>query len=839
MLKSYFKIAYRNLLRHRAYSLINITGLAIGISCVILIAMFVTHELRYDRHNEKADRLYRLIREDEKGDTRAIGVHASGGEGEVLAREFPGVEAVCRFQSGPTWVESDRTGYMRRVAHVDSTVFSVLTIPFLIGDPGTALSQKQTAIVTEEFAQLMFGSSDVIGKTFVIENLDQNGPVAITGVVEAQPSTSTTSFDVMTSTTLGNMGAAWDRWDFNKIYAGGPETLVLLKPRVDPASVQTMLNALTAERNPMDSTVRYYLRPLVDTQLYLRPEFGILGSSWDLYGSIEEVYAYAALAAIILLIACVNFMNLTTARATNRIREVGLRKVAGAIRSQVVFQFLGEAILLSILAFCLAAVAVDLGMGRFSDLIGRKLTWTLLLDSHALTLALLLLALLTGIAAGSYPAFYLSQFSPTDIMSGGLSGKPRGSGLRKILVVLQFSLSVVFLVSALVVRDQLNYVRTKDLGFDRERILQLPIFRRSWEVHKGNPRSDLRWRYRTVKDRAMQIPNVLATTSTRFGQGIFATPTAFEAAGQEHQLSMFDVDEDYVEFFGLDVLHGRNLRKSDLPPRDYLSSLPPGMPDEAIPKWMKDGLVFPGKPYFLINESAARVLGWQEDIEGQPLRMKTDRSQGKQGEAIGIVRDFHIESLHSAIRPAAFRLFNGGFKFLYLKVGPGDIPNTIREVEKLWTGLLPERPFEFAFLDDEILTMRYADEIRLSQTFSALSALAIIVACMGLFGLASYVAEQRNKEIGVRKVLGATRRDILTLVSGTFIMQIVIANILAWPIAFFAMREWLQGFAYRIPLDIWPFVIAAVMTTVLTAITISGRAFAASNTDPVKAIRVE
>jgi putative ABC transport system permease protein len=845
VLQSYFKIAYRNLLRHRAYSLINISGLAIGIASVILISLFVTNEFKYDRNHEHIDRIYRLIREDEQGATSAISVHASGGEGEALSQDFTGVESVCRFQMEPTWIEAGMQGFIRKVAFVDPNALDVLTIPFLAGDPKTALSQNQSAIITEEVAQLLFGDEDALGKTFAIETLDVGQAYQVTGIVAPQTTATTLPFDVMTATLYGNKAAAWDRWDFNKIYAGGPETIVLLEADADSKAIQASLNKLTAERNPMESTIRYYLRPLADTQLYLRQEFGILGSTRTSYGSIEEIFAYSAIAVVILLIACVNFMNLTTARATNRIREVGLRKVAGAIRSQVVYQFLGEAVLLSFIAFAIAIVIVDLGMGSFSNLIGRKLSWLFLLESQTLTTGLLLLALITGVAAGSYPAFYLSRFSPTDIMGSGTSGRPRGSGLRKLLVVTQFGLSIVFLVSTLTVKAQLDYMHTKDLGFDRERIIQVPIFRRDWEVNKGRRGKNLRIRYRMVKERALQIPNVLAATSTRFGQGVYATPMAFEANGQEYQFSMFDVDEDYLDFFDLELINGRNLRASDVREMETIVP-PPGVDLRTADRRTLDfsqmkmeTVVFAGAPRFLLNESAAKVLGWGEDVEHQPLRMKTHRSQGRQGFAVGILKNFHIESLHTPIRPAAFRFFNGGFKHLYLKIGPGDIPSTIAEVETLWKDLLPERPFEFQFLDDQVLASRYEDELRLSQTFSALSALAIVVACMGLFGLASYVAEQRNKEIGVRKVLGASRTDILTLISGSFIAQILIANVLAWPVAFYMMQEWLQGFAYRVSLDIWPFLIAAAMTTVLTAITISGRAFAASNTDPIKAIRVE
>lgn len=837
MLRSYFKIAYRNLLRHRAYSLINILGLAIGISSVILISLFVIHEFRYDRHHEHIDRLFRVIREDVNGSARTVGVTASGGEAHALATEFPGVEAVCRWYPEPTWIANGRNGFMRQFVLVDTTAFDVFTIPFIEGDPETAFKQKNSAIITEETARLLFGEGPALGQTLSVHELNTKAPLLVTGVVEDQPVTTTTPFDVLSATLIGNKAGGWNEWDFNKIYAGGPEIIVLLREGADSAPIERALNELAANRNPMESTVRFHLRPLDDSHLYLRAEFGILGSAWEGYGSIEEVYAYAAIAFIILLIACVNFMNLTTARATNRIREVGLRKVAGAIRTQIIYQFLGEAILLSLLAFLIACVVVDLGVGAFGNLIGRDLSWGVLRHSAALVLLLPILAALTGVIAGSYPAFYLSRFSPAEIMGSGPGGRPRGAAARRVLVVVQFGLSVVFLVSALVVRDQLEYVRTKDLGFDRERIVEIPIFRRSWEVHNSHPRYDLRWKFRQVKERALKIPNVLATTSSRFTQGVYATSLAFETQGQEHRFSMFDVDEDYVDFFGLEVVAGRNLRETDLPPRKL--EIPPHVPPESIPPWARESLVYPGKPHFLLNESAAKALGWGSDVEGRSLRMKTDRSQGKPGVAVGTLRNFHIESLHAAIKPAVFRLFNGGFKFLYLKIGPNDVPGTIEHIRALWEELLPERPFEFAFLDDKILTSHYEDEMRLSRTFGALSGLAIIVACMGLFGLASYIAEQKQKEIGIRKVLGASRGNIIQQLGGTFLIQIAIANLVGWPIAYWAMRGWLDGFAYRIDLGFTPFLLAAVITTILTALTISGRALSAASTDPVKAIRVE
>ena len=327
---------------------------------------------------------------------------------------------------------------------------------------------------------------------------------------------------------------------------------MLLKEGASPAEVEKRFNLLAEQRNPTSATVRYYLRPPTDTHLYLKPEFGIQGSSWERFGSIAEVYAYTAIAIIVLLIACVNFMNLTTTRAINRAREVGLRKVSGATRSQVALQFLGEATLLSVLAFCGSCLIVDLAILTFSSLIGRDLSWSILIGSPALSAGLILLSVVTGVIAGSYPAFYLSRFSPVDVMGSGASGTPRGAGLRKLLVVSQFALSIVFLIATLIVRSQLDYVRTRDLGFDHERVVQLPIFWRSRETHKSSP-EDLRWRYQMVKQRALQIPNVKATTSTRFPQGGYATPTVFEVEGEEYQLSLFDVDEDYVSFFDMEI----------------------------------------------------------------------------------------------------------------------------------------------------------------------------------------------------------------------------------------------------------------------------------------------
>lgn len=838
MIRSYLKIAFRNLLRHRAYSLINVCGLAIGIASVILISMFVVGEFQYDRHNEDVDRLYRVIREDVSSGSRSIGVHASGGEADVLAREFTGIESVCRFFVEPTWIADGRNGFLRELAFVDTTVFDVLTIRFLAGDRETAFDLNNSLVITTSTARQLFGEEPALGRTVTVQELDQTGPFTVTGVVADQPSTSTTRFDAMTTTLLGNKDEGWNRWDFNKIYAGGPQILLKLEPGGDSRTIQASLNRLATERNTLQGTLRYYLRPLADTHLYLRSEFGILGSSWHLYGSISEVYAYAAIACIILLIACVNFMNLTTARATNRIREVGLRKVAGAVRNQIAFQFLGEAVLLSLIALVIASVVVDLSVGAFGILIGRDLGWRLLLDSPATYPLFPFVAVLTGILAGSYPALYLSRFSPAEIMGTGPGGRSRGDTARRVLVVLQFGLSVVFLVCALTVRNQLDFIRTKDLGFDRERIVEIPIFRRSWEVHKGSREKDLRWRFRTVKERALQIPNVTATTSSRFTQGIYATSTAFEANGQEYRFSMFDVDDEYADFFGLQVVAGRDLRYTDLPMIRF--DAPPGVPADRVPDWAREGRTFsPQKPHFLLNESAAKALGWGDDVEGRALRLKTDRFQGRPGVAVGTVKNFHIESLHSAIKPAVFRLYNGGFKFLYLKVGPGDIPSTIDRIRELWEEFLPERPFEFTFLDDKILTSRYEDEMRLSQTFAALSALAIVVACLGLFGLASYVAEQRKKEIGIRKVLGASRGNIIKQLGRSFLAQAAIANLVGWPIAYLVMREWLDGFAYRVALDAWPFLLTGIITTILTALTISGRALSAASTDPVRAIRVE
>ena len=828
MFRSYLIVTIRTLLKNRGLTAINILGLAIGMSCVILIALYIQYEFSYDRHHANATRIHRVFRAVSMENTTSVSPRASGALTPALKRDFPEVQEAIRTQRLTSWVKTDDRFFQQDVCVADREIFNVFTIPFVTGDPGTALTQPGSIVLTESMARKFFQNQNPIGKALQVDHEQLSGTVTyfVTGIVRDFPPNSTFYFDCLTATPRGALADMWPRWQPTGSFR--PFLTYLLLPEgYDHRALEQKLPDLITRYmgDEVRRTTRYIVQPLTRVHLYTHPDLGL---QFKDYGDITQVYAFGLVAGFILVLACVNFMNLSTARSSSRAREVGLRKVVGASRQQLIRQFLGESVLMALIAMIVALVLVELVLPRFNSFIQRDLIlhrtenlWWLI--------GLIGFGLGVGVLAGSYPAFVLSSFLPTQVMKGDWIPGSKHVGLRKALVVFQFAISIAFITGTVVVQEQLAYIRNKDLGFDKELVVSIPIFIYSRQLHHGGP-EDLRRRIPTVKQTFMAHPNILNATATRFPQGGSHTTDTFRAEGSDAdwQMGLFDIDRDYLDFFNIELAAGR------------LAPEPPKLPEkiesiqdleeyrELVREYAKKG-----RP-LILNETAARHLGWDD-----PIGRRFKEKNGPEGYVIGVMKDFHVQTLHNAIRPVVFRVFTGGAKHLYLKLGTQNIPETLGFIEKTWHEFLPQIPFTFWFLNDDLTRVRYENEIRTGNALTVFSGLTVFVACLGLLGLISFRAEQKTKEIGIRKVLGASVFSIFGLLSKEFVKLVIVACVIACPIAYLFASRWLQDFAYRIDLHLMYFLIGGVLALFLALATMTYQALKAARTNPVDALRTE
>ena len=826
MLHSYLIATLRTLLKNRGLTAINILGLAIGMASVILIALYIQYELSYDRHHAHANRIYGVFRAMSMENTTSVSPRASGALAPALKRDFPEVQEAIRVQRLDAWVKTDDRFFQQDVCVADREIFNVFTIPFVNGDPNTALTQSGAMVLTQSMARKFFQNQNPIGKALQVDHQELSGTYFVTGIVRDFPPNSTFYFDCLTATPKGNMADMWSIWQPTGVFRPF-FTYILLPEDYDHRALQQKLPDLITRYmgDEVRQTTRYILQPLTRRHLYSTADLGLTTTE---YGDIKQVYAFGLVAGFILLLACVNFMNLSTARSSTRAREVGLRKVVGASRQQLIKQFLSESVLVSLAAMVVAIALFELVLPWFNGFIQRDLT---LYSTENLwwLIGLIGFGLAVGVLAGSYPAFVLSSFLPTQVMKGDWIPGSKHIGLRKALVIFQFAISIAFITGTVVVQEQLTYIRNKDLGFDKELVVGIPLFIYSRQLHQGN-RDDLRWRIPTVKEVFTAHPNILKATATRFHQGGSHTTDTFRAEGSDAdwQMGLFDIDRDFLDFFNIELVAGR-LAPEPLKLPEKIESL------EELEEYKKIVQAYreKGRP-FILNETAAQHLGWDDPI-GKRFKEKKE----PEGYVIGVVKDFHAQTLHNTIRPIVFRVFTGGAKFLYLKLGTQNIPATLAFIEKTWHEFLPQLPFTFWFLNDDLTRVRYQNEIRTGNALAVFSGLTIFVACLGLLGLISFRAEQKTKEIGIRKVLGASVFSIFNLLAKEFVKLVIIACAIACPIAYLFAGRWLQDFAYRIDLHLMYFLIGGVLALLLALATMTYQALKAARTNPVDALRTE
>ena len=797
MLRSYLTSALRNLRRHRAYTAINALGLAVGIACCLVIFAFVRDELRFDRFHERSDRIYRVVYST-ADDGQPTNANSSFSVGPELEQSFPEISESVRFikmgwGEQRVFARGDRRFYEQAFFFADPSVFDVFSFPLVKGDAETALTDPNTLVLTERASRKYFGEEDPIGRALSIDPFNDGRftDYVITGVLRDLPRTSHIPFDFLLS--FSSLPQPVEGWGLDPVF-----TYVLLNAGADPRPIEARIASLLDEHFGTDRYFNILLQPLEDIHLHsqLRAELAP-------NGSMTYVYTFSAIAAFILLIACINFMNLATARSARRAREVGMRKVLGAQRSQLIGQFLSEAALLSLLSALLALPMLALVVPLFNAISGKALTLGGLLDARTV-LMLGGLTLFIGVMAGSYPALYLSAFRPIRVLKAGDQGGGRREAvLRKGLVVFQFAVSIVLIACTTVVAEQMDYVRSKNLGFDREQVIILPL---NDDVRKG---------YAFFRREVLDQPGVLNVALSEQVPARAGNGSSYQIEGLDEELgaTRLFVDEHFVDTYGIEMVAGRGF-------------------SEAIGTDAESA--------FIVNQELVRDAGWasDEDALGKTVQMAWGGEE-RRGRIVGVARDFHLFSLHGPVTRLVINVMPlDVLNFVSVRLAPGNVSEALGELEEAWTVFAPNYPFEYYFLDEDFERLHEADET-LGQVFTTFAVLAILVACLGLFALAAFAAEQRTKEIGVRKVLGASVSQMVVLLTGDIARLVLIAFVGAVPVAHYAMSRWLEQFAYRIDLSVWMFAASGALALFIAFATVGYQTFRAAMTDPVKSLRYE
>ena len=817
MIKNYFKIAIRNLTKHKFYASINIAGLAIGVACTLLIYLFVANQLSYDDFHEHGDRTYRVVREGSINGTEFGFALAPAPLAFEARNELPEIEQACRFLNRGTYLvktlEGKESFKETRLIFTDSTFFDMFSFPVLAGDPTSALARPKTIAISQSTAQKYFGEKDVIGKTLI---LDGEEHFEITAVYEDMPENSHLKFDLLMSM------SSRDRAD-NRFYLTNNNffTYFRLREGVNEKTFATkFLEFYGQKAEPelqqlMDFTIEEFKAAGNDINIWLQPMKDIyLGSDFTFdigaTGSREQVVLFIAIAIFILSLACINFMNLSTARSANRAKEVGIRKALGSYKIHLVRQFLTESIIMSILAFVLGLLLVIVTLPAFNNVaaLQLQLPW----NNPLFVASLILAAILIGVLAGVYPAFYLSSFRPVNTLKGRLSMGAGNSFIRSGLVVFQFCISILLIIGTIAIHKQLNFIQNKKIGFEKDQVLL---------VNDAYMLGDSRDAF---KEEISKLSAVSSATYSGFipVNGYYRNDNAFwqkELSPEENNmvsLQIWSVDHDYVATMGMELIDGRSF----------------------------DHNIASDSSSVLLNEEAMRKFGFT-DANGQPWIRTFDYNDSGEVlldkfidyKVIGVVENFHFESLKQNIGPLALRL-GRSTGILSVRLNTPDIGNAIDDIKKVWTNTANGMPFSYNFLDDQFDKM-YRNEQRLGQVFLIFSALAIFIGCLGLFALATFMAEQRVKEIGIRKVLGASVQSVVFMLSKQFTKLVVVAFIIATPIAWFGLEAWLDDYYYKIDIGYGIFIIAGAVACCIALLTVGYQAVKAALSNPVDALRSE
>jgi len=800
MLKNYLKIAFRSLKKHKGYSFINISGLAIGMAVCMLIFMWILNELSYDKYHEKADRICRLTIDIEVGTTLHTPVSLTAA-GPALIEDFPEVITAARVdRPGRVSVKYEEKIFQETgVGFAENAIFDIFTFPFVSGDPKTALEAPNTVVITESMAKKYFGDSDPLGKILRFNN---DTDFSVSGVVKDVPPNSHFRFNMLRSfqTLMAGGSVSDDMWFDLRFF-----TYLLLDEFTDPGQLEQKLpgfidNHVGEALKATGGSAKLFLQPLKKIHLYSDFERDISANS-----DITYVYLFSAIAIFVLLIAGINFINLSTARSATRAQEVGMRKTLGAIRSRLIGQFLGESMIHSILAMGMAIVLTKLSLSFFNTVIGSELTLDFFQKPWLLAV-FLGMAVIVGVFAGSYPAFILSSFPPVHVLKGLVKAGGSHSRFRKILVVFQFSITIALIAATIIVYKQIIFMKNKELGFNKEHVVIIPGMN---ESHRKS--------YPSIRSELLSISGVIDVGASDLvpSRGHLIGSFLPEGFADDQVMAMdyMNVDAHYIPTMGMDIAAGRNFSE------DFATDT-----DESV----------------LINETAAKKIGWEDPV-GKRFVFRPPPNSGREVfylSVIGVVKDFHMQSLRERIEPLIIFYDYDSLLRLSVRVAPDNIPNTMGLIEKKWKELDPNRPFQFLFLDDSYSRL-YRQEDRLKTITFYFSFLAVLIGCLGLFGMASFTAEQRTKEIGIRKVLGASVPGIVRLLAKESVLLVIVANLIALPVAYFAMTRWLQSFAYRMDIHPLIFVLAAGISLSIALTTVSYQAIRAALSNPVDSLRYE
>ncbi len=809
MIKNYFKLAWRNILKNKLFSFVNISGLAIGLSCFLLIALYIQDELSFDRYNAHADRLYRVNTDAKMGGVEALLPMTSDMMGGLLKKDYPEVEEYTRIYTfnGSKLIKGNNEYIMEEnVAHVDSTFFDVFTLPAIDGNTKTALDEPNSVVLTRSYAKKYFGTVNVVGRTL---DLKENGvPVAyrINAVIEDIPENSHFRFNMLFS--MRNANYQWGQIGNLNFY-----TYLLLKKGTDYKAFEKKLDQFTeryllpyiyarmniksrGEFEKAGNKASFSLIPVTDIHLFSdRPKE--IGPQ----GNIQYIYIFAAVALFILIIACFNFMNLSTARSTSRAREVGIRKVLGTGRRELVSQFLVESVLTCILSMLIAVGIVLLMLPAFNTIADKMIGLRNIFKPELITL-IIGLPLVTGILAGIYPAFFLSAFRPIEVLKGKLKMNGKSVGLRSVLVAFQFAACIILIIGTLVIYRQLHFIQNRNIGFNKDQLLvidgagamgnNLNAFRNS-VLRLSGVQSGTITAYLPVSNSSRNSPLV--------------SKNATIDADNSFNMQNWSVDYDYLKTMGMKVVSGRGF------------SLDYGGDSSAV----------------VINEATAKMLQYDDPVGKQLYVAEGGRNAGYT--IIGVVQNFNYESLHQAIGPLGLFL-RGSTDYAVFKVNTSNMDQVLTQIRDTWKTMAPEVPYSYHFLDKSFDAM-YRSEERVGKISMVFSILAIAIACLGIFGLATFIAEQRTKEMGIRKVLGANMESLVVLLTKDFVRLVIIAFVIAAPIGWWIMHKWLQGFAYRISIGWWVFLVAGVTVLVIALLTVSYQSIKAALANPLRSLRME
>ena len=810
MFKNYLKVAWRNLLRKKVFSFINIFGLAMGLAIFTLISLYVLDELSYDHYNEHANRIYRVNTDIKINGSEFHDKDTPAPMADALVKTYPQVEQAVRISGGGDILvkKGDETLVEQHAFFADPNLFNVFTLPMVAGNPKTALSGPNSMIISASMAKKYFNTLDVIGKTLTVDNTNLYN---ITGVIKDMPAQSHLHFNFIKSM-AGRESSKSDFWLSNSFM-----TYVLVRKGTTQAEVDGYLKETAkkyAEPQVMNIAhssfsdlekkgdhFKYSSIPLTKIHLYSE-----LSSELEPSGNIQYVYISAIIGLFILLIACINFMNLSTTQSAGRAKEVGVRKVIGSRRSNLIRQFLIESLLTALVAFIFSLILIIVLLPLLNQLAGKEITLVTGSPTWLFT-GLLSVALICGLLAGTYPAFILSAFDPIEILKGKFVLHVKGYKLRNALVVFQFATAIILITGTLVIYRQLDYIRHKDLGYDREQVLVL------------NNAYSLGEHVQTFKQEILQLPGVAAgsltenlptSTANDWNKNAYSKDATMSAT-QTQTLVDWSVDAGYIPALKMKIIKGRNFS--------------PDMPTDSSA--------------IIINETAVRSLGFKDPLNAKLYDFNSRTNQVREFHIVGVVKDFNAGSLRYTTEPLLMRYSNYGGQFIF-RIRSANIPQLIAQIESRYHSFdqMSSQPFLYSFLDEDFNNL-YKGEQRTGSVFITFAALAIFIACLGLFGLAAYSAEQRTKEIGIRKVLGSSVKGIITLLSKDFIRLVVVAIIIATPLAWWVMNKWLQNFAYRINIRWWIFFIAGALALIIALLTVSYQAIKAAVANPVKSLRTE